>query len=228
MSKTIALIGALDTKGADFAFVKAEIERRSHRPLVINTGVVGEPSFTPDIEAAAVAEAAGTTLDALRQAADRGNAIASMANGIAPLVRDLYARGEIDAVLAMGGSAGTVIGTAAMRALPLGVPKVMVSTLASGDTAAYVGTKDILMLPSVVDVAGVNRISAKIYANAVGAITGMVETEHAMIKAKPLVAASMFGNTTALVDRCRQLFDERGYEVMVFHATGTAAAPWKT
>ncbi len=221
MTKTIALIGALDTKGADFAFVKAEIERRGHRPLVINTGVVGEPAFMPDIEAAAVAEAAGTTLDALRQAADRGNAIEVMSNGIAPLVRDLYARGEIDAVLAMGGSAGTAIGTAAMRALPLGVPKVMVSTLASGDTAAYVATKDILMFPSVVDVAGVNRISAQIYSNAAGAIVGMVETEQPMIKARPLIAASMFGNTTTLVDRCRQLFEERGYEVMVFHATGT-------
>lgn len=221
MSKTIALIGALDTKGSDFAFVKAEIERRGHRPLVINTGVVGEPAFAPDIEAAAVAEAAGTTLDALRQAADRGNAIEAMSNGIAPLVRDLYAKGEIDAVLAMGGSAGTAIGTAAMRALPLGVPKVMVSTLASGDTAAYVATKDILMFPSVVDVAGVNRISAQIYSNAAGAIVGMVETEQPMIKAKPLIAASMFGNTTTLVDHCRQLFEERGYEVMVFHATGT-------
>ena len=141
MSKTIAVIGALDTKGAEFAFVKAEIERRGHRALVINTGVMGEPGFAPDIAAAEVASAAATTLTALRQQADRGVAMEAMTRGIALLVKQLYDQKQIDGVLAMGGSAGTVIGTAAMRVLPLGVPKVMVSTLASGDVAAYVGER---------------------------------------------------------------------------------------
>jgi uncharacterized protein (UPF0261 family) len=221
MSKTIAVIGALDTKGAEFAFVKAEIERRGHHALVINTGVMGDPFFTPDITAEQVAEAAGTTLAALREQADRGAAIATMTQGITVLVKSLYEQQKIDGVLAMGGSAGTVIGTAAMRALPLGVPKVMVSTLASGDVAAYVGEKDIVMFHSVVDVAGVNRISGRVYANAAGAVIGMVETAVPDLPARPLIAASMFGNTTPLVDRCRQLLENRGYEVLVFHATGS-------
>jgi uncharacterized protein (UPF0261 family) len=221
MSKTIAVIGALDTKGAEFAFVKAEIERRGHRALVVNTGVMGDPLFTPEIAAEKVAEAAGTTLAALRQQADRGTAMAAMTQGIALLVKALYDQEKIDGVLAMGGSAGTVIGTAAMRALPLGVPKVMVSTLASGDVAAYVGEKDMAMFHSVVDVAGVNRISGRVYANAVGAVIGMAETAVPDLPARPLIAASMFGNTTPLVDRCRQLLEDKGYEVLVFHATGS-------
>jgi uncharacterized protein (UPF0261 family) len=221
VTKTIAIIGALDTKGEEFAFVKAEIERRGHRAWVINTGVVGEPSFPPETAAAEVAENGGTSLEMLRQRADRGAAIEVMTNGIAIVVKALFDQGKIDAVLSMGGSAGTVIGTAAMRVLPLGLPKVMVSTLAAGDTAAYVGTKDVVMFPAVVDVAGVNRISAQIYANAVGAVVGMLETAVPDIQEKTLIAASMFGNTTELVDQCRAILAARGYETLVFHATGT-------
>lgn len=222
--KTIALIGALDTKGPEFAFVKAEIERRGHKPLVINTAVMGEPFLTPDISADAVAQAAGTTLAQLRARADRGEAIAAMTRGIAPLVRGLYDEGKVDGVLAMGGGAGTVVGTSAMRALPLGVPKVMVSTLASGDVKPYVGTSDIAMFHSVVDVAGVNRISARIFANAVGAVVGMVETEPPVVASKPLIAASMFGNTTDAVTHARQTLEAKGFEVLVFHAVGTGGA----
>jgi len=222
--KTIALIGALDTKGVEFAFVKNEIERRGHRALVLNTAVVGEPYFKPDVDAETIAAAGGASLDALRQEADRGHAMDVMTRGIAVVVRDLYNRGKFDGVLAMGGGAGTVIGTSAMRALPLGVPKVMVSTLASGDVKAYVGTSDIVMMHSVVDVAGVNRISARIFANAVGAVVGMVETEQPGISSKPLIAASMFGNTTAAVGHARETFEKHGFEVLVFHAVGTGGA----
>ena len=176
MSRTIAVIGALDTKGPEFAFVKAEIERRGHRALVINTAVMGEPAFPPDVPAEAVATAGGASLADLRAKADRGAAIDVMTRGAVRIVRRLFDEGRADAVLGMGGSAGTVIASSAMRALPLGVPKVMVSTLASGDVRPYVGTKDIVMLHSVVDVAGVNRVSARIYANAVGAVVGMAET----------------------------------------------------
>lgn len=221
MTKTIALIGALDTKGEEFAFVKAALARRGHQTLVINTGVVGEPAFAPEIGAEQVAAAGGTTLATLRQQADRGKAIEIMANGAATLVLQLQESGQIHGILSMGGSAGTAVGTAAMRALPVGFPKLMVSTLASGDTAPYVGVSDIVMMPSVVDVAGVNRISARIFANAAGAISGMVETEAPQIAEKPLIAASMFGNTTKLVDQCRKLLEAQGYEVLVFHATGT-------
>lgn len=221
MPKTIALIGALDTKGHEFAFVKQAIEQRGHQTLVINTGVMEEPVFAPDIPAQAVAETGGSSQAELRAQADRGKAIDVMAKGAAAVVKQLYEQGKIDGVLGMGGSAGTAIGTAAMRALPIGVPKVMVSTLASGDVGVYVGTTDIVMMPSVVDVSGINRFSARIFANAVGAIVGMVETTPPPIEAKPLIAASMFGNTTKLVDRCRELLEKQGYEVLVFHATGT-------
>ncbi len=132
MAKTIVVIGALDTKGHEFAFVKASIKRRGHTALVINTGVVGEPGFEPDISAAQVAAAGGASLEGLREIADRGNAIAVMTSGVARIVSDLFEQGLVDGVFAMGGSAGTIIGTSAMRALPVGVPKVMVSTLACG------------------------------------------------------------------------------------------------
>ncbi len=221
MSKTIAVIGALDTKGGEFAFVRREIERRGHRALVIDSGVISEPGFEPDIPASQVAEAGGTGLDELRAQGDRGTAIGVMAAGGAAIVGRLHAEGRIDAVLSMGGSAGTAVGTAAMRALPVGMPKVMVSTVASGDTSGYVDTKDVVMVPSIVDVAGVNRISARIYANAVGAVVGMAETAAPEIEDKPLIAASMFGNTTPAVERCRERLDALGYEVLVFHATGT-------
>lgn len=222
--KTIALIGALDTKGSEYAFVKNEIEQRGHRVLTINTGVLEEPAFTSDVSAAEVARAGGASLDALRAESDRGHAMQIMTRGSAVVARELYDAGKFDAILALGGSNGTVIATSAMRVLPLGVPKVMVSTLASGDVKAYVGTSDIVMLHSVVDVAGVNRISAKIYANAAGAVVGMVETELPMIKAKPLIAASMFGNTTPAVNHARETLEKNGYEVLVFHATGTGGA----
>ncbi len=221
MSKTIALIGALDTKGADFAFVKRQIEEHGHNVLVIDAGVVGEPRFAPDISANALAEAGGSSLAALREQADRGMAIDVMTKGAAVIAKRLFDQGKMDGILGMGGSAGTIIGTSAMRALPLGFPKVMVSTLAAGDTTAYVGIKDIVLMPSVVDVAGVNRISARIYANAVGAIVGMVTTAVPEISEKPLIAASMFGNTTQLVDQCCAILSEHGYETLVFHATGT-------
>ncbi len=221
MSKVIAVIGALDTKGEDIRFVKSEIEKRGHRALVIDTSVVGEPLFEPDIPSSKVAEAGGASLEELKEKADKSLAMDVMTRGIAKLVKDLYDEGKIDAVISLGGSAGTVIGTSAMKALPIGVPKVMVSTVASGDTRPYVGIKDIVMMPSVVDVAGVNKISARIYSNAVGAIVGMVESEVPEIEEKPLVAASMFGNTTPIVNYCSRRLKDAGYDVLVFHAVGT-------
>ncbi len=221
MAKTIAVIGALDTKSEEFLFVKEDIEKRGHAALVINVGIVQDPGFKPDIAADQVARAGGSELVSLREKADRGLAIDTMAKGMANLIVDLHADNRFQAVISMGGSAGTEIGTAAMRALPLGIPKVMVSTLASGDTKPYVGTRDIVMVPSIVDVAGINRISARAYANAVGAVIGMLETPKPDIEEKPLLAASMFGNTTPVVNRCRSILEENGYEVLIFHQTGT-------
>lgn len=221
MEKAIALVGALDTKGPDFHFVKNEIEKRGHKTLLIDVGVIAEPTIRPDIPSQAVAEASGIRLEELQEKEDRGFAIEIMSRGIVEIIMDLHQRGKIDGILSMGGSAGTAIGTAAMRVLPLGFPKVMVSTLASGDTKPFVGTSDIVMCPSVVDVAGINRISARTYANAVGVIIGMVETVPPTIETRPLVAASMFGNTTPIVNRCREVLEKHGYEVLSFHAVGT-------
>lgn len=221
MSKIVVLFGSLDTKGKDYAFVKERIEEKGFQAFVIDVGVMGEPLFKPDINADTVAKAGGESLVSLRQKKDKGHAMAVMTKGAAEIAKKIYAEGNLDAIFGMGGSAGTAIISAAMRALPLGVPKVLVSTVASGDTKPYVGTKDIVMIPSIVDVAGVNAISVDIYSRAVGALTGMMETEVPEIESKPLIAASMFGNTTKLIEQCKEIMEVENYEVMVFHATGT-------
>lgn len=222
MTKTIAIIGALDTKGAEFGFLKREIEKRGCQTFVINIGVMGEPPFSPDITAEEVALAGGSPLSELVQRADRGEAMEVMTAGVAKVAVKYYEARKFDGIISMGGGGGTVIATSAMRALPVGVPKLMVTTIASGDTSAYVGTSDITMLPSIVDVAGLNRISRTIFTNAAGAICGMVSGEiEKAVDEKPLIAATMFGNTTRAVEHARKIMEENGYEVLVFHATGT-------
>jgi uncharacterized protein (UPF0261 family) len=156
------------------------------------------------------------------QRADRGEAMAVMTAGVAKVAVKYYEAGKFDGIISMGGGGGTVMATSAMRALPVGVPKLMVTTIASGDTSAYVGTSDITMMPSIVDVAGLNRISRTIFTNAAGAICGMVSGEiEKQVDEKPLIAATMFGNTTRAVENARKIMEEKGYEVLVFHATGT-------
>lgn len=184
---------------------------------------MGEPQLTPDISADEVAQAGGSSLQALRDEGDRGNSVTVMAQGAAVLVAEKQAAGEIDGIISLGGSAGTTIGTTAMQAVPVGVPKIMVSTLASGDTSPYVQSKDICMMYSVVDIAGINRLSRQILANAAGAIVGMVNAEAPTNTAadKPLIAATMFGVTTPCVTKAREILEAAGYEVLVFHATGT-------
>jgi uncharacterized protein (UPF0261 family) len=222
MNKTIALVGALDTKGQEFEFLKNEIEKRGCKTFVINVGVLGKPAFEPEVSAGEVALAGGTALAELVDRGDRGEAMTVMTAGAAKIAAKYYEAGKFDGIISMGGGGGTVMGTSAMRALPVGVPKLMVTTIASGDTSAYVGTSDINMMPSIVDVAGLNRISRTIFTNAAGAICGMVsgEVEKATDE-KPLIAASMFGNTTRAVENARKIMEEKGYEVLVFHATGT-------
>lgn len=221
MSKTACLVGTLDTKGPEFEFLKERIEANNVATHVVNTGILGEPQFEPNVSAEQVAEAGGTSLTALRNESDRGNSVAAMANGAAKIVAQLNAIGAIDGIISLGGSAGTTIGTTAMRALPVGVPKMMVSTLASGDTSPYVDTKDITMMYSVVDIAGVNSLSRQILTNAAGAIAGMINADVPAADDKPLIAATMFGVTTPCVTKAREILEEAGYEVLVFHATGT-------
>lgn len=219
--KTVGLVGALDSKGAELQFVKQEIERRGHGVLLVDTGVVDPPLLQPDVSREDVAAAGGVSLDELLARRDRGEAMAVMARGAAAVTRRLFDEGRIDGLMSLGGSAGTAVGTAAMRNLPIGFPKVMVSTVAGGDVRAFVGTRDVVMFPSVVDVAGVNRISRAIFTRAAGAICGMVEAEVRPAEDKPLIGASMFGNTTKAVDRARVNLEREGLEVLVFHSTGT-------
>ena len=222
MSGTVLLVGALDTKGVEYAFVKDLIEAAGLETLVVDFGVMGQPALEPDVSRAEVASAAGGDLAYLASGTHKDEAMRTMAQGLASVVERLYGEGRFDGVLGMGGSGGTSIATAAMRTLPVGVPKLMVSTVGGGDVSAYAGSKDITFMPSVVDVAGINRLSRAIYANAAGAIAGMVQTEgEASEHERPLIAASMFGNTTAAVDHARGLLEAEGYEVLVFHATGS-------
>ena len=222
MAKTVCIVGTMDTKGVEFSFIKSQIASAGVSTCIINTGILGEPQLTPDVSADEVAQAGGSSLQALRDEGDRGNSVAVMAQGAATLVAEKHAAGDIDGIISLGGSAGTTIGTTAMQAVPVGVPKIMVSTLASGDTSPYVQSKDICMLYSVVDIAGINRLSRQILANAAGAIVGMVNAEAPVATAdKPLIAATMFGVTTPCVTKAREVLEAAGYEVLVFHATGT-------
>ena len=230
---TIAILGTMDTKGEEHGFVADRIKQRGHQVLVIDVGALGAPKLNPDITRREVAAAADVDFDALEAKRDRGETVAAMSKGAPVVLSRLVAEKKIHGVISLGGGGGTAIGTAAMRALPIGFPKVMVSTLASGNTAQYVGVKDIVMFPSIVDVAGLNRISRQILTRAAGAICGMVEAGQAsrLSKAgetpavpsedKPIIVASMFGNTTGCVEHARKILEQAGYEVLVFHATGT-------
>lgn len=222
--KTIAVAGTFDTKGREFAYVKGLLEELGVRPFMIHTGVF-EPAFAVDVNNDAIAAAVGQDIKAIVQRKDRALATETLSKGMEKIVPELYAQGKFDGIISFGGSGGTSLVTPAMRALPIGVPKVMVSTMASGNVSQYVGTSDIVMMPSIVDVAGLNKISKMIFSNAVLAIVGMVnlrgELKADTSEVKPLIAASMFGVTTPCVDRAKDYLEQRGYEVLVFHATGT-------
>ncbi len=222
MAKTVVIVGALDTKGEEFAYVKALLKKKRVKTIVVDFGVLGEPAFEPDISRSVVAASGGGDLARFRFGEHKDEAMKVMADGLAHVVRQLYDTGSLDGIIGMGGSGGTSIATSAMRTLPVGVPKLMVSTVAGGDVSAYAGAKDITFMPSIVDVAGFNRISRAIYTNAAGAIAGMVSLSAPEQAAdKPLIVASMFGNTTKAVDHARGILEGSGYEVLVFHATGT-------
>jgi uncharacterized protein (UPF0261 family) len=222
MPKPVVIVGALDTKSEDFRFVRDLIRARGLETIVVDFGVLEDPPWRPDISADQVARAAGSSIAGLRASRDKTKAMQVMAAGLAGIVKGLYDAGRLGGILSMAGSGGTSIATTAMRELPVGVPKVMVSTVGGGDIAAYVGAKDIAMMPSVVDVAGINSISRRIYANAAGAIAGMVSQEvPPAAEVRQLITASMFGNTTSCVNRAREALEAKGYEVLVFHATGT-------
>jgi uncharacterized protein (UPF0261 family) len=250
---SVLLIGTLDTKGAEFAHVRDRLRTAGVHVTVADAGVLGPPAFEPDISRQQVFSAAGANYETVKAAGDRGKAVALAAEGAAKLATELHRQGKLSGVLALGGSAGTTIGTAAMRAVPVGVPKLMVSTLASGQVQPYVGTRDVMMLYSVVDIAGLNRVSRAVLDNAAAAMAGMywsLVTGHwalgqrldparqredrssgepglgtndqgRMTNDKPVIAATMFGVTTPCVEAARKQLEAAGYEVLVFHATGS-------
>lgn len=223
---TVVLVGTLDTKSAEYGFVRDRIRAAGLDVVLVDTGVLGGPGIPADVSRTAVASAVGEDLADLVAGGDRGTAVAAMARGAEQVVLDLHADGRLDAVLALGGSGGTSIASRAMRALPVGVPKLLVSTVAAGDTRPYVGDRDLTMMYSIVDISGINRISERVLRNAAAAVVGMAREQAAAKSSattpdRPLVGATMFGVTTPSVEAARSELEALGYEVLVFHATGT-------
>lgn len=220
-AKTVVLIATLDTKAEEALYLKQQIERHGLRVLVVDTGVRDEPGFAADVTREEVAAAAGADLARLAASGDRGRAVSAMLAGAVVVAKRLLAAGRLDAVVALGGGSGTALGSAVMRALPFGLPKVMISTKASGDVGPYVGTKDIVMFHSVTDIMGLNPILRRVLASAAGAVAGMLAVPLEAVAPRPTVGLTAFGVTTAAAMRCRDLLTRAGYETLVFHANGT-------
>ena len=217
------MIGTLDTKGSAIEYVKQRIEKRGHKAIVIDAGILSKPKFQADFSREETAKAGGKSLrelvDAAMRGVNRANATEVMIRGVVKIAKELYDSGKLDGIFSLGGSTGTSIGTAAMRALPLGVPKIMVCSL-SKDVSSYVGTKDLVMMNSVVDIIGLNAMTKKILSNAADAIVGMVEGEKEEYEDKPPVAITSLGVTTPAVLNAQALLQGMGYDVLVF-------SPWE-
>ncbi len=221
MSKKVVIVGTLDSKGNEFKFLKDIIEAQGVETIVVDAGVF-EPTFTPDVTNIEVCRAEGKDLIKLREANDRGSTVLTMMRGAAKVISALYEKGEVGGIISLGGSGGSSIAAHVMQQLPVGLPKILVSTMAAGDVSPYVGVKDIMMMYSIVDVAGLNNILREILTNAALAIAGIVKNKTELEKsAKPLIAATMFGVTTPCVTTAREYLESKGYEVVVFHATGS-------
>ena len=219
--KCIVVLGTLDTKGREVEFVRKEILSRGHTPLVIDTGVVGKPTIVADISREEVARRGGTPLSQLLKNPEREKAAPVMAGGTREIVGELYRKKSIHGIISMGGTQGTTLSTEVMRTLPVGFPKVMISTMASGNTAPFVDIKDIAMIFSVADIMGLNPITKKILSNAAGAVCGMAESKVEICIEKPLVGITTVGITTQCALKAQAVLEDGGYETIVFHAVGT-------
>jgi uncharacterized protein (UPF0261 family) len=218
---TVVLVGSLDTKGEEYRFARDRLRSLGVDTIVIDTGVLGAPAFPAEITAAEVASAAGTELAQLREAGDRAAALAAMAQGASILMRRLRDEDRLDGAFALGGSGSTTVAATAFRTLPLGVPKLVISTMTAGNIRGFVGDSDLVMAASVVDIAGLNRISRTVISNSAAAIAGMVTAPPVPREQdRPLIAASMIGLTTQAVTAARRRLEQLGYEVVVFHMTG--------
>jgi uncharacterized protein (UPF0261 family) len=221
---TVVLVGTLDTKGGEYAFVKERLIDSGCDVITINAGVLSDPDYPVEFDRRAVAAMVGADIDDLVASGDRGSAVTAMADGAAGIVDRLHSEGKVDGLLGMGGSGGSSIVSRAMSRLPVGVPKLLVSTMASGDIAHYVGASDVTVMYPVVDIAGINRVSRRVLTNAVAAIAGMAKAHRPSdesLEPRTLVGMTMYGATTPCVDRARSVLEDLGYEVLVFHATGT-------
>ena len=220
---TVVLLGTLDTKGGEYAFLRDRVIEASCDVVMINAGVLGDPEYPIAFSRRTVAEAAGADIEMLEASGDRGSAVTAMAEGAATIVQHLYEGGRIHGILGIGGSGGSSIISQAMRGLPIGFPKLLVSTMGAGDVSAFVGTSDIAMMYSVVDIAGINAVSSSILGNAAAGLAGMAkayEVRDPAVECRPLIGATMYGTTTPCVNAARAVLEELGYEVLVFHATG--------
>jgi uncharacterized protein (UPF0261 family) len=226
MPRTVVLVATLDTKGTEAWYLREQIEKHGVHTLVVDGGILGQPQWEAQVSREEVARLGGLTLDQVQALHHEGKAIEVMIKGAARVVQELHQKGKLDGIISLGGSMGTSLGTGAMRALPFGVPKLMVSTMASRDTRPYVGTKDIAMLYSVADMAGLNRMTRRILDNAAGAIVGMVQAARNEFRYsdeemdKLLIAISNLGTTEGCGSRARFLLEERGYETVLFHTVG--------
>jgi uncharacterized protein (UPF0261 family) len=226
VTKHIVIVGTLDTKELEVGYVKDLIERKGHIPVIVDCGVMADPSFEPAISRHAVAKAADTSIEKILKRADKNHAIRTMAQGAVETARALYEKGNLDGIISMGGIQGTVIGTTVMQALPFGVPKVMISAVANGlaTFGPFVGIRDIMILHSVADVLGLNAVTRRVLAEGVGAVVGMVEMDYdADDASKPAVAMTSAGVTTPCANRARELLEDLGYEVIAFHCNGIGA-----
>ncbi len=221
MRPPILLIASFDTKGAEADFLRERLEADGLAVIAIDFGTTAPSPLWVEFGAEAVARRADADIGKLKTA-DRNAALAAMTAGITGIVRDLHAEGRVAGIIGFGGSGGTAVATAAMRQLPFGLPKVMLSTVASSDVRAYVDIHDVTMMHSVADFGGLNPITETVLANAAGALGGMVRVRAARKPraARPLVAASMFGVTTPAVDKAGRLLADAGLELVPFHATG--------
>jgi uncharacterized protein (UPF0261 family) len=222
MKKTVLLLGTMDTKGAEFGYVKEKIAKNGHRVIVLDAGILGAPQLEPDISNEEVAQAAGTSIHDLVAQGKEGVAIDLMTKGASSMVQRLYDSGKFNGILALGGSMGTSLATAVMRTLPIGIPKVMVSTMASSDTRVYLDSKDIVMIPSVADIVGLNPVTKRVLATAAGAISGMVLSDPGPIPSeKPLIGLTLHGDLMPCMRLCKGMLEEKGYEVVIFAAVGS-------
>ncbi|MHC5064575.1 MAG: Tm-1-like ATP-binding domain-containing protein [Planctomycetota bacterium] len=224
MSQTIAILATLDTKGKEAAFLREQLEELGSRALLIDVGVVGQPGAAADRSREQVAEAAGTSLAALLDDPSREEAAPTMARGAGKIVADLVKAGELQGIIGLGGLQGTALCCQVMRALPYGFPKIMLSTVASGDTSAYVDIMDITMMFSVGDILGLNPLMRRALANAAGAAHGMALSKVALPAkhgGKPVIGMSNLGVLTSGAMQAIEYFEDAGYEVIVFHAVGS-------